>query len=178
MKLGKRRRSYSRGSKLRRRLAVLIAVALVVGVAGVLAHRHSSINGSKSKSTGDHLISSTNSVAQGGGAVDQNGQATTNTAPSQWITSSSGNITLKQPVANQTFKSGGTLAGSAKIDQVQYRIIDNKVGKIAEGPINVVNGNFSAILKFTTNSTSGRIDVFSYNSSGAEINEVTASINF
>ncbi|HMH31007.1 MAG TPA: hypothetical protein VK534_00840 [Methylomirabilota bacterium] len=116
-----------------------------------------------------------------GSATDKKGQAPTNTPSdsTQWSTSESGVITVKLPANKGTFKSGGTVTGSARIiDNVQYRLLDDSVGVIAQGPIQVVNGNFTASISFTPHSSTGRLDVFSTESSGREINEVQLQVKF
>ncbi len=113
-----------------------------------------------------------------GGPTDSNGQATANTNSSQWITSSSGNITVEQPLANASIHSGTTLSGTAKVNAVNYRLIDASVGVISEGTLNVVNGKFSGNLNFTPHSSGGRLDVFSTAPNGAELNEIEIAVNF
>lgn len=113
-----------------------------------------------------------------GGPTDTNGQATANTNSSQWITSTSGNITVEQPLANATIQSGTTLSGTAKVSTVNYRVIDNTVGVISEGTLSVVNGKFSGNLNFTPHSSGGRLDVFSTAPNGAELNEIEIAVNF
>ena len=97
---------------------------------------------------------------------------------SYWTTSTSGLVTVKQPGANSVLGSGAALYGSAKVSQVQYRLIDNQVGVLAQGPLNVVGGNFSATLHFRPIASSGRLDVFSFDSQGAEVNEVQIPVRF
>jgi hypothetical protein len=115
-----------------------------------------------------------------GAPTDENGQTPSGvpTDPSKWSTSASGVITVKLPASNTTLQPGGTLTGSATINQVQYRLTDNQVGVISEGPINVVGGNFTASINFTTHGSSGRLDVFSTEPNGREINEVQIPVNF
>jgi len=112
------------------------------------------------------------------GGTDTNGAANASTDPSQWVVSDSGNITVKQPVANAKLQSGAVLSGSAKVSTVNFRLIDSNVGVISEGTLNVVNGNFSGTLNFTPQSSSGRLDVFSTDSQGVELNEVQISVSF
>jgi len=113
-----------------------------------------------------------------GGANDTRGNASASTNSSQWITSKSGVITVKQPLADATLTSGDTLSGSAKVGQVQFRLIDNKVGVIATGPLQVVNGNFSGQLHFAPHSSTGRLDVFSLSKDGVEQNEIQIAVKF
>lgn len=129
---------------------------------------------------GEKAPTDTNGVDQGG-ATDKNGQVPTtgvSTDPSKWSKSASGVITVKSPIVNSTLTSGGILTGAASVDEVQYRLIDDKVGVIAQGPISVVDGNFTASISFTTHSDTGRLDVFSTEANGREINSVQLLIKF
>jgi hypothetical protein len=100
------------------------------------------------------------------------------TKSSQWTTSQSGLITVKQPSQNSTVKSGATLFGSASVSQIQYRLVDNQVGVISQGFVSVVHGVFSANINFQAYSSSGRLDVFSTDASGREINEAQVPVSF
>lgn len=115
-----------------------------------------------------------------GTSKDNNGVSSTpiTSQPGQWTQSVSGVITVKQPLANSTLKNGDSVSGSAGVSRVQYRLIDNQVGVISQGFISVVGGNFSATISFTPHSSSGRLDVFSTDQNGKEINEVQLPVNF
>jgi hypothetical protein len=115
-----------------------------------------------------------------GAATDENGQIPSGvpTDPSKWSTSASGVITVKLPTSNSTIHPGNTVTGSASVSQVQYRLIDNQVGVISQGPINVVGGNFTASVNFTTHGSGGRLDVFTADLTGKESNEVQIPVNF
>jgi hypothetical protein len=128
---------------------------------------------------GEKKISSTSSVNQQT-ATDQNGQkpAGVSSNPATWLTSQSGVITVKLPTTNSTFSSGDQLYGSAKVGQVQYRLIDDQVGVISQGPVSVVNGNFSATVNFKAYAKTGRLDVFTADDNGKESNEVQVSVHF
>jgi hypothetical protein len=56
---------------------------------------------------------------------DTHGSADTSTPSNQWTVSSSRQITLKQPVQNDTLSSGQTISGTASVSQVYYRLIDD-----------------------------------------------------
>lgn len=118
--------------------------------------------------------------SQPGAPTDQNGKAVSNTpsSPNSWSTSQSGVITVKLPSANQKIQPGATLTGTASVSQVQYRLTDDQVGVISEGPVNVVNGTFTANINFNSKSTSGRLDVFTADAAGRELNEVQIPVNF
>lgn len=132
-----------------------------------------------SKNTGEKAISKDNG-SEKGGPSDKNGQipSSVSTDPSKWVTSDSGVIVVKQPAVGSTINSGATITGTASVGNVQYRLIDDQVGVISEGPINVVSGNFTAAISFTPHSSTGRLDVFSTEPSGKEINEVQLAVKF
>lgn len=114
------------------------------------------------------------------GDVDKNGQAPSSVSSDQskWTVSQSGLITVKTPSIGSTLKPGDEVYGSAQVGQVQYRLIDNQVGVISQGFIKVVNGNFGAAINFKPYSSSGRLDVFSTDQTGKELNEVQITVNF
>lgn len=133
----------------------------------------------KSAANNGEKHSNASSPVNQGTSTDNHGtQTATDTSPGQWTKSQSGVITVKQPVSGSTVKSGDILSGSASIDKIQYRLIDDQVGVISQGFISVINGSFSASISFPSNGTSGRLDVFSSNSNGAEINEVQIPVKF
>ncbi|HVS79308.1 MAG TPA: hypothetical protein VHD84_03415 [Candidatus Saccharimonadales bacterium] len=134
-------------------------------------------NISANNPTGTKTNSSGGSLVQGG-ATDTKGQAQSTTNPSQWIKSTSGNITVKQPLANSTLQSGDSLIGSAKVGTVYYRLIDDKLGVVASGSLDVSGGDFSGTLHFGHKSSTGRLDVYSTNSQGVELNEIQIGVKF
>jgi cytoskeletal protein RodZ len=146
-----------------------------VGIKSTPVTNNSSANTPNTK-TQSNSTTNTNSVP--GGGNDTNGSSTASTPSSQWVTSTSGNITVKQPVVNSTLQSGVVLSGTAKVDTVNFRLIDNTVGVISQGTLNVVNGNFSGKINFTAQSSSGRLDVFSTSPSGVELNEVQIAVQY
>lgn len=116
-----------------------------------------------------------------GTANDENGKVLTSgvsTNPDDWTTSSSGNIVVKLPTQNSTFKSGSAITGISSVGNVQYRLIDSSVGQIAQGQLNVVNGNFTATINFTAYSNGGQLDVYTTAPNGSETNEVQIPVNF
>jgi cytoskeletal protein RodZ len=135
----------------------------------------SSVNSASTESTAK---TPTSNNSEPGGATDNNGSNVPSTPSNQWATSATGYITVKSPLANSTLKDGDVLAGSAEVSQVSYSLIDNSVGVISQGQLNVVNGNFSGALHFQPQGTGGRLDVFSTNSQGVEYNEVQVNVSF
>jgi hypothetical protein len=121
-----------------------------------------------------------NSSSNQGGAVDNKGvtpPANKATDTSKPTSSSSGIITLEQPVANAALKSGDIVSGTARVDTIQYRLVDDKAGVLAQGPLSVVDGKFSGTLQFKAFGTTGTLKVFSIDSqSGAEINRIELPI--
>ena len=124
---------------------------------------------------------SSSSFTQGTATNNQNATSSTtsSSSPSQWTVSKSGVITVKEPTADSTVKTGFTLAGTATINKIQYRLIDDTAGVISQGFITVNDGAFSVSVSFRAYSNSGRLDVFNTDpNTGAEQNEVQIPINF
>ncbi len=122
----------------------------------------------------------TSNLSQGG-ATDLNGSTTPQTpaAPTSGVSSASGKITLNSPGNNDTIYSGVTVRGISSLPSVQYRLVDDTVGVVAQGKLNVVDGKFSAILKFVSRGRTGKFEVFSYDpATGAEINSVRIIVLF
>jgi hypothetical protein len=119
-----------------------------------------------------------NTTQAGAGATDTQGSATPTTNANQWVTSKSGYITVKSPLADTKLTDGSVVAGSAKVDEVHYRLIDNIGGDLAKGTLSVVSGNFSGTLHFQPKGTGGRLDIFSTDSQGVEYNEVQLNVSF
>lgn len=114
-----------------------------------------------------------------GGAVDNKGDTTTPTDTTPAITSTTGAITVLGVPANSIIKNGDVLRGTVKgVTQVQFRVIDESVGVLAQGALSVVNGSFSGTLKFTPKAATGRLDVFSFDAAGAEINNIEIPVRF
>lgn len=173
----------------RRRLIVAAVVAILVG-GGVYAWiNRSPVPKQKTPvatikklpsattNTGEKELTGAGSNNQGTATPNQNPQAVT-TKPNQWISSESGVIVVQQPVKDQTIKSGATLSGTASVGQIQYRLIDDSSGVISQGIIDVSNGKYSVALGFSSKGSSGRLDVFSINATGNEINEVQIAVRF
>ncbi len=182
-----------RKSRSARRLKVFIALVGIIVIAGVIyaytkpkpkisptpTSTITSLPSQPASNNGEKKNQSSTS-ANKGNATDNQGQVSTpiTTSPSQWLSSASGVIIVKQPISGGTIKSGAELAGTAKAAKVQYRLIDNQAGVISEGFINVVGGNFSANVNFTSHGSSGRLDVFTSDDNGVESNEVQVPVNF
>lgn len=177
-------------SRRRSLLSLFVAIAALIGVILVVEHNKNSpsvtttpkptitqLPEHKASNNGEKKSTGTSSQVNQGTATDNYGAGQVSTPSSQWTVSESGAITVKQPAAGATIKSGFLLAGSATVDKIQYRLIDNQVGVISQGFISVVNGNFSASVNYPSYGKSGRLDVFSTSANGVEINEVQIQVN-
>ena len=100
------------------------------------------------------------------------------TSPSQWTQSQSGLVTVQQPINNSTVAPNFTLSGLSSVGNVSYTLIDNTVGVISQGTLNVVNGKFSGSINFKKYGNSGRLDVYNTDPNGKQINEVQLNLNF
>lgn len=103
---------------------------------------------------------------------------TVTTSPDQWTSSQSGVIVVKTPLNNSTIQSGAILSGTSSASTIQYRLIDDNVGVISEGPITVNSGKFSVSISFQAHAQTGRLDVFTTNSAGVESSEVQLGVRF
>jgi hypothetical protein len=146
-----------------------------------VGNQSSGIVTSNNKSLGKTTItpktkSVSNSLVKGD--VTTNGKTTSDTIQSTWITSASGEITVQQPVANSVLLNGDYLVGTAKVNIVSYTLIDDRVGVVSQGSLNVVNGKFSGSILFTPHSSGGRLDVYSTNGKGVEFNQIQIGVRF
>lgn len=180
--MGKSKRSHSKSPRFNRRWLAGILIVLLVGATLVIGLTRNNSNSSqlvKDRDGNNVSSSGTASISAGSqsSATDTGGQVAT-TSPSSWTNSSSGQITLKSPASRAKLQTGFDLSGSSQTSQVQYRLLDDKVGVISMGSLNVMNGNFSGKVSFKTTDTSGRLDVFSYDNNGAEINEIQIPVSY
>lgn len=172
----------------RRKLPLILLAALIAAILLIWFHRHKNYAANTTSkaptaqnnySSGSARPNSGNNITQGtavdkqGASVPQPSGGTANAA-----TSDSGLITLSQPTSGATLKSGDGIAGSAQVSTIHYRLVDSDIGQIASGTLKVVNGRFSGILNFNSAGASGKLDVFSLDASGNEVNTVTTPIKF
>lgn len=127
---------------------------------------------------GEKDVNANGSKVNQGTSNDSKGTAKASTTSSQWTISESGVITVKEPTNNGTIVSGANLIGTATVDRIQYRLIDDNAGVVSQGFIGVTDGKFSASISFPSYAKTGRLDVFNTNDQGAEINEVQIKVNF
>ncbi len=136
--------------------------------------------GVTSKKPAEHNLNTTSTKGQGG-AIDNNGQSSSSALPpkSAWHVSSDGNITLQIPSSGDKLSSGDQIAGTAKVDKVQFMLIDDSVGLLAQGELKVVSGKFAGELRFGSQGHTGRLDVYYPDpSTGAEKSLVEIPIKF
>jgi len=182
------KKNLSKNIKLKKPLVVLFTI-IFLGLVVFLGYRYYNHNQprvspnpkptitslpSSTTSTNTKSINPTpsHSTSISNATVNNTSSSPVSTPSSSWTQSQSGVITVKTPVANSTIKNGFQLIGSAETSEVQYRLTDNNVGVISQGTIPVVSGNFSASINFTSSGTTGRLDVFTTDNNGKEINEV------
>jgi hypothetical protein len=113
-----------------------------------------------------------------GTATDTGGIITEQPAQDAWSVSSSGQITLYSPSKNSLFQNGDVISGASTLSTVNFRLIDDVSGVIAEGSLGVVNGKFSGKFSFSTTGTNGRLDIFSIDTGGIENNNVEVPVRF
>lgn len=173
---------------------LLIAAAIVIFVAaGYIIHRHNSPkvspvptatitqlpnHTSASDRTDSNQLNKPAGSGQGIGEDTHGTDSNVNTPSNQWTRSASGLLTLKQPVSGSMLSTGTTISGSAEVSQVYYRLIDDKSGVISQGVLEVASGNFSGKIVFYSHGDSGRLDVYSLDGSGREINEIQILVKF
>jgi len=118
-----------------------------------------------------------NNIPEGGAVANTNPVSTPPT--SQQVSSESGAITIYSPASEETIKSGSVVSGKASVSKVYFRLIDDAVGMIAQGPIDVTNGTFSAILQFTAQGKNGVLKLYSIDdATKREINQVKVNVKY
>ncbi len=168
-----------------RKLWLIVPVIAVILILGwyFLYHKDNSnltakVQGTKSTPTTPQLPTNT-TVNNTGGVTNQNVKTSTLPPSSDWVSSSDGDITLQEPSSGTVFESGDTIAGLAKVSNVQFILTDDTVGLIAQGNLNVTNGKFSGTIQFTPHSSSGKLEVYYPNpSNGAEEDIIDIDVNF
>ena len=114
---------------------------------------------------------------QGSAVVtDNSGITASNTSEPK--TSATGEVTVYLPLKNATLKTGQEISGTSTLSVVQYRLIDSVSGVIATGSLNVVNGNFSGTLSFSTSASEGRLDIFATRADASEYSSVEIPVRF
>lgn len=116
---------------------------------------------------------------EGSGTLeDRQGQSSQQTNQSTWSSSASGEIVVKNPGKNSLINSGAEVSGTSNLATVNFRLIDDVSGVIAEGNMNVVNGKFAGVLSFATSANTGRLDIYGVKVDGREFSNVEISVRF
>jgi hypothetical protein len=170
-------------ASLPKKRLIISAAVLIVAAVGVYAWhvRHGNPEAqtaskqpsaqSNFTSGGAHASSPNSGVTQGGATDNQGDKSAT---PSETgVTSTSGVVTVVAPASGGSLVSGDTVRGTANgVGKVQYRIVDDNVGVVAQGSLDVVDGAFSGTMQFKAYATTGQLEVFTFNNQDQEVNEV------
>lgn len=182
-----------KSSQKNRKRTVLIVCALVAVLFAIAfgLYQLNNNRGNKDKSqvenTKDNVVENEEVNAQekapvssgskkDGGAVDTGGQDSV--ASSSGLSSSSGKITVYNPIKNSVVTTGDVVSGTSSRNIVSYRLIDDKVGVIASGSLKVVNKKFSGKFDFSSTGSEGRLDIFYALNDGQEIDVVEVPVRF
>lgn len=172
--------------------ATLFAIALFLELSGrinIFGDNHQRVIDSKTKTTSNAPTAQEDfsdgndrepdtSTKQEGTLTDNRGQVSSIPPSNSWTTSSSGEITVYNPAKNSSVSNGFVLSGKSSYDNISFRLIDDISGVIAQGNLSVINGEFSGSFNYSTESKSGRLDVFNSSDSGVEKNNIEIPIIF
>jgi hypothetical protein len=185
-------KNKSKGSKSSKKTLFVVSTVVFLCLSVILGYRYykhnqpqishtptptiTSLSRKVNTNNNKNVDSATNHSIAIGGPTNSNNAPVVSTAPNTWTQSESGVVIVKLPVNNNAFVSGDKLIGSASTTKVQYTLIDDNVGVISQGTIPVLNGNFSATINFSPSAKTGRLDVFTTENNGKEINEVQLKV--
>lgn len=168
-------------------IIILLAILILASV-GYVWHRHNSkqliqttskLPTAQNDYTGGTTHKSTASQSGNNGVATDNHGDSSVTSDSGGISSTGGLLKVVSPASGALLASGDVLKGVAtSITSVQYRVVDDQIGVLAQGALDVVNGTYSGTLHFTAKSTTGRLDIFSLNAGGQEVNTVEVPVTF
>ena len=172
-------------------IAIMVILLLVIGIVIFIYYKHHKTNvivqtkpvanikqikPTQANNVVPKKITPSNTSNQG---TSTNTSSCTNMSSSnQLIQSQSGVISVKSPALNSIIKSGFAICGTSSLNQINYRLIDNGAGVISQGLINVSGHKFSATISFPAHNDSGRLDIYSLNNDGSEINDVQIPVKF
>lgn len=112
-----------------------------------------------------------------GDVVDNNGNIG-NVDTASPLVSKTGEISVYTPRTDGVISTKQQLAGKSSLPKVSYRLIDSVTGVIASGELNVVNGNFSGSIVYTTSAKEGRLDIFGTREDFSEFSNIEVPIRF
>lgn len=127
---------------------------------------------------GDDRTPNGNANRQEAVVRDNNGAIDGVPPSSSWLTSSSGIITSYSPSKSSLVRNGSAISGKSTTSVINFRLIDNVSGVIAQGQLAVVNGSYSGTLDFTTTASEGRLDIFNTQPDGVEENNIEIPVRF
>ncbi len=179
-------------------LIIACAALLILFVLFVLEKRHVIDLYNKDKQTSEDEDAKTTSTAptaqedfsEGGerpiargdkdeGLVADTGGSVQSIPPeNQWSVSADKAITVYLPSKDSVLVSGSTLSGSSTLPHVNFRLIDDVSGLIAQGTLSVVNGKFSGTFSFNTSGANGRLDIYNASVDGIESSNVEIPVRF
>lgn len=180
----------SKKSKVSAKTAVLIVVVVMALAAGAAYYFYKKNQDKPAETTstsetaqrgyqdGNERESAQSGGSSQGGVTDNNGDTQAPPADTTGTTSQSGAITVWQPVGQSLIGSGETIRGKATVPVVQFRVIDDEVGVIAQGELKVVDGVWSGIMRFNAVSGKGSIQVYSLNDQSVEENNISIPVTF
>lgn len=159
---------------------IIVAIALIVCFLCLKPINQKDSTGTlKTTSTGSSRQNNASSGSSQGGVVDSNGIVSVPVpvpADNSGISSDSGLITLKSPIAKAKLTSGDEISGLAAVDKIQYRLVDTVAGVVSQGGLNVVDGRFAGKVYFNQYSNSAVLVVYSFDALGREKNEIQVSV--
>ncbi len=124
-------------------------------------------------------VGSSEQENEGSGTVeDRQGLSSEATDPNTWTSSATKEIVVHNPSKNKLIKSGAEISGTSSLSKVDFRLIDEVTGVIAQGQISVVNGKFAGTLNFTTSANGGRLDIYGTKVDGREFSSVEIPLKF
>lgn len=186
-----KQKKQTKNQKTSKVAVILIIVAVMAIAAGTAFYFYKKRQNNDAKTTStsktaqeDYQEGKARESAQSGGAsqggvTDTSG--TTQQPPadtSVGTTSTSGAITVWQPVGGSMIGTGETIRGKASVPVVQFRIVDDQVGVIAQGELKVVGGVWSGIMNYKSRGQTGSIQVFSFNDQSVEENNISIPVTF
>ena len=113
-----------------------------------------------------------------GTVKDNNGSVGTVPSASTWTVSSDKAITVYSPAKSGLVSTGFTFSGASTHQTVEFRLIDDVSGVIAQGSVKVSGGKYSGTFSFTSKGTAGRLDVYSANEDGVESSSVSVPVRY
>lgn len=94
------------------------------------------------------------------------------------LSSETGEIVVYSPIKNSVIKKGEEISGTSSLEYVEYRVIDDISGLIANGRLKVVSGKFSGTIDFETSAINGRLDLYGVKADTSEFSNVEVPIRF